>query len=631
MTSNFLSSTWITIAPALGNHLWQSTLFAIAMWLLALLWRKERAQARYWLWMAASLKFLIPFSLLVVLGERLAAPSVVTETKTRFYLVMEQVSVPFTQSAVPHSHVTPTLVTSSGLSLLPSILVAAWLCGLLVVLLVWFLRWRRIYSLMWDGIPLRTGREVEALRRLESVAGTRKPISIRLSHASLEPGVFGILRPVLLWPEGISERLGDEHLEAILAHELWHVRRRDNLAATIHMLVEALFWFHPLVWWLGARLVEERERACDQEVLALGSQRQVYAESILKTCEFCVEAPLACISGVAGADLKQRIVQIMTQGLAEKLSFSRKMLLATIGALAIAAPIVFGLLHAPHVQAQSQTATASSTPFAYEAASIKPSKNMGGLVRIQFSPDALTANGVTPKFLIGFAYNVKDFQLLGLPGWAEWERYNIAFTHNVKDFQLPGLPGWAESERYDIQAKIDDATAQALNKLPIEQRLEQRRLMLQSLLAERFHLKLSHVDKELPTYALVVAKNGPKLTSTTVPATPGGVGQRMFRNSPGELDLTGMPISGLADFLSQRLQRKVVDKTGLQGNYDMTLRWTPDSQQMPPTAGPDDTAPDSSGPSIFTALQEQLGLKLEPQKGPVETLIIDSIQKPTEN
>ena len=95
-------------------------------------------------------------------------------------------------------------------------------------------------------------------------------IDILLSRASLEPGIFGISRPVLVWPEGISEHLEDAHLEAILAHELWHVRRRDNLAAAIHMFVEAMFWFHPLVWWLGARLVEERERACDEEVLESG-------------------------------------------------------------------------------------------------------------------------------------------------------------------------------------------------------------------------------------------------------------------------------------------------------------------------------------------------------------------------
>ena len=116
------------------------------------------------------------------------------------------------------------------------------------------------------------------------------------------------------------ERFAPNQLQAVLAHELCHVRRRDNLTAAVHMIVEALFWFHPLVWWISARLMEERERACDEGVLELGSEPQVYAESILKTCEFCVNLRWpAC--RVTGADLKKRIVRIMTQGLARKLRF----------------------------------------------------------------------------------------------------------------------------------------------------------------------------------------------------------------------------------------------------------------------------------------------------------------------
>ena len=116
----------------------------------------------------------------------------------------------------------------------------------------------------------------------------------------MEPGVFGIARPVLAWPAGISQRLNDAQLEAVLAHEVCHLRRRDNLTAALHMLVEAVFWFNPLVWWVGARLVEERERACDEQVLLLCAEPQAYAESILKVCEFCVQAPLECVAGVTG-------------------------------------------------------------------------------------------------------------------------------------------------------------------------------------------------------------------------------------------------------------------------------------------------------------------------------------------
>src|SRR5256884_8691584 len=119
-------------------------------------------------------------------------------------------------------------------------------------------------------------------------------------------------------------------LKAIITHELCHVRRRDNLAATLHMLVEAVFWFHPLVWWIGARLVDEREHACDEEVLKLGSDPQAYAEGILKVCEFYVESPLLCAAGATGSNLKKRIEAIMTHRTAHQLEGGKKLLLAAI-------------------------------------------------------------------------------------------------------------------------------------------------------------------------------------------------------------------------------------------------------------------------------------------------------------
>ena len=175
----------------------------------------------------------------------------------------------------------------------------------------------------------------------------------------MEPGIFGILRPVLLMPEGILERLTAEQMRAIVAHEMCHVRRRDNLTFTVHMIVEAMFWFHPAVWWIGARLVEERERACDEVVLATGGEAQVYAEGILNVCKFYVESPLACVAGVTGADLKKRIVRIMSQHVVRKLNFSRKLLLTVAGLLVITIPIVFGLVHAAQSWGQSSTDNAA--------------------------------------------------------------------------------------------------------------------------------------------------------------------------------------------------------------------------------------------------------------------------------
>src|SRR5256886_3836753 len=190
-----------------------------------------------------------------------------------------------------------------GVRCLRPLLVVVWSCGGAAVLFFWCLRWRRIHVALSRGQAVKSGREFEALRRREGSAGITRQIDLVVSSFALEPGILGIFRPVLLLPKGISDRLTDAQLHAILVHELCHVRRRDNLAASIHMMVEALFWFHPMVWWIGARMVEERERACDEEVLRLGNAPDDYAEGILNVCKLYLESPLACVSGITGSDL----------------------------------------------------------------------------------------------------------------------------------------------------------------------------------------------------------------------------------------------------------------------------------------------------------------------------------------
>jgi bla regulator protein BlaR1 len=334
---------WSQVWAALANHLWQSTLFAVAAAILTLPLRKNRAQVRYRLYLAASLKFLIPFSPLISLGIHLARLNHSADTQPGFYFVVQTFGQPFQAPG------TRAWIASSMLALL-------WLGGLVTAVTLWCMRWRRVAAAIRGSVRLSGGRELDALRRLERAAGLRRPITFWLSQQSLEPGVFGIVRPSLLWPAGISEHLQDAHLDAILAHEVQHVRRRDNLAAAIHMVVQAVFWFHPLVWWLGGRLVEEREQACDEAVLQLGNSPHIYAESILKTCAFSVSSPLACVSGVTGGDLKNRIVRIMSGTAADKLTPGRKILLIAAAVGTIAAPVIVGLVVGPRAAGQSATA-----------------------------------------------------------------------------------------------------------------------------------------------------------------------------------------------------------------------------------------------------------------------------------
>jgi TonB family protein len=152
-----------------------------------------------------------------------------------------------------------------------------------------------------------------ALRRACARARTTRWIELRRCPSAIEPGVAGLVSPRILWPAGLSDRLSDEQLEAVLAHEVCHVVRRDNLGAAVQMAVEIVFWFHPLVWWIGARMVAERERACDEEVVRMGTNERSYAEGILKVCGFCLRAPAAFRAGIGVSHLTQRIERILTR------------------------------------------------------------------------------------------------------------------------------------------------------------------------------------------------------------------------------------------------------------------------------------------------------------------------------
>jgi bla regulator protein BlaR1 len=299
---------------AVGNHLWQSTLFATVAGFLTITLRMNSAQARHRIWLAASLKFLVPFALLVAMGGKLGSLSMPAARKTIVPAAVTQFRRPFGIVLSTPADVSVDREPGAGHGI-ATLLAGIWLVGFGVVCCRWYVRWRSLKKELRAAHFPTAGREVQALRSFQC------RVRLAISRNSMEPAVFGVFRPVLMLPAGIASKLDDAQLRAILAHELCHVRRRDNLAASLHMIVEAMFWFHPLVWWIGARLVEERERACDEEVLRMGSEPAAYAGGILQVCEYCLESPLASVSGVTGADLKQRIERIARNRLARKLGW----------------------------------------------------------------------------------------------------------------------------------------------------------------------------------------------------------------------------------------------------------------------------------------------------------------------
>ncbi|HEY4361759.1 MAG TPA: TIGR03435 family protein [Bryobacteraceae bacterium] len=213
-------------------------------------------------------------------------------------------------------------------------------------------------------------------------------------------------------------------------------------------------------------------------------------------------------------------------------------------------------------------------------------------------PTATTDGSLSVDFPAGGRLSVRNLNL----------KYLLEMAYSVQDYQISGGPGWIASAGFDIQA----APAPGGPEPPREQVLQ----MLQTLLADRFQLALRRETRQLPLYALTVAKGGPKLK-------PAGTDVGEMKTMLGQLIVSKMSMSNLASILSFDLKRPVRDQTGLSGDFAFILEWTPELR--------DSTADPASRPSLFTAVQEQLGLKLESTQGPLEVLVIDRLEKPSEN
>jgi uncharacterized protein (TIGR03435 family) len=275
--------------------------------------------------------------------------------------------------------------------------------------------------------------------------------------------------------------------------------------------------------------------------------------------------------------------------------------LAAFGIAAMAGFFLPGIVSAPLLYAQSSQSLPDSALPSFEVASIKPdnSKRPG----MKWSPGVAlhtSMTNVTPIALIKRAFGMGDLQ-------------------------ISGDPTWTSTKRYDIEADVDESLFEQLRKLPMDQQLHELQLMEQSLLADRFKLKVTHQRKELPLVRLIVTKNISRLgqpADQPLPATPTD-GIIATAAGDGELKLAGKNATmDLADVLSRILGQVVENDTGLEGNYTFALSWS-----EPMLAGSND----GSGPSLQTALEEKLGLKMESTKGPVNTINIDHIEEPSPN
>jgi uncharacterized protein (TIGR03435 family) len=269
--------------------------------------------------------------------------------------------------------------------------------------------------------------------------------------------------------------------------------------------------------------------------------------------------------------------------------------------VAISAPIL-------HAQQAAPPAAAPANVPTFDVISVKPNHSDFHGISLGYTPDGIHATNIPILFLIKEAFALNDDQLFG-------------------------IPDWVHSEKYDIDAKVAAADVPTMHNLTHDQ----RRQMILQILADRFKLTYHRETRMLPEYSLVIAKGGSKLQEFKPGDDASGqlkhAGQMKMSN--GVISASGVPLEPLARLLSDRVGRPVVDKTGLTGNYDFTLQWADDHHDGP-AHGPDAAAPSSelseiAGPSIFTAVEEQLGLKLQSEKGPVQVLILDHIEAPTQN
>jgi bla regulator protein BlaR1 len=568
---------------ALIGHLWQSTWFAATVWLATLALRRHGARLRYWLWTAASLKFIVPFSWLIGIGAQFGWRTAPVMARPAAAFVTRQVLAPPVLVAAP-----ATLTQQTPL--LPWLLLAVWLAGSAGALFWWWRQWLPLRAALREAAPI-------------TLSGDHvgEDLVVMASPSLFEPGVIGIRRPVLLVPAGLVERLRPEQLNALVAHERCHIRCHDNLFAAMHMVVEAIFWFHPLVWWIAAQQVDERERACDEAVLRAGSEPSDYAEGILTVCRWSLGSPVICVSGITGSDLRTRIEMIMANRVGRRLNATGRMLLVVVAAVLLAGPVGLGLLNA--------AAQSSTRRPAFDVVSIKP------------TPE-ITGPGVDFSALPGGRLHVRNNPVLNL----------ISNAYDLPQYRITGGPDWLRTDRYEIEAKADGAPTRS-----------QMMLMVQTLLEDRFKLRVHRETREGQVYALSVAKGGLKLPpskdggcvdqspGTVLPATETRPNCGNNSLSPRAENLaweaTRINMGGVARALAIVMRRPVLDKTAAAGFFDINVELPP----LQPAVGTSDLSPLDNNVSVFTVLRDQLGLSLESTRGPVEYLVIDAIERPSEN
>jgi uncharacterized protein (TIGR03435 family) len=594
------SQPWVErLGWTLVHFLWQGALIGLVYAAARALARPARPNVRYLLACTALGTMLaapvVTWSLLRVPGAALAA-------------VSTPVSAPVS-GAGPKAYQAPlpTLFIAAGFrvpaqSWTPWV-VAVWLAGTLAFCLRLAGGWAAATRLRSTLVGVPSDEWQQAFDRLKTRLRLSQPVRLLISALAESPMVVGWLHPVVLLPTAALTGLEPAQIEMLLLHELEHIRRGDYLVNILQSIAEALLFYHPAVWWVSGHIRAERELCCDDRAVSLTGDFLTYARA-LAAIERLRVAPVAVAAN--GGSLVHRIARLLGQPRPAQRAYSAP------GAAAVVLLVTAGLAIFAQSAARPQ----------FEVASIKPSQEMS-FMAIRALPGGRLNVNAPLRLMIQNAYRLQSFQIMD-------------------------GPGWIDSERYTIEAKAADDPDRS-----------QMMDMLRSLLEDRFQLKAHRETRQLPVYNVIAAKGGIKHPPSSGPCIefpmngppPPPAGRGAQAPVPcGHLMITGLgggvaqmlgdavPMTELTRILAVVLGRTAIDDTGYTGTINVKVRFTVDTTTAglpfsPAPMQPAGAAPpaEPGAPSIFTALQQELGLKLESAKGPVEVLIIDHVEKPSAN
>jgi uncharacterized protein (TIGR03435 family) len=502
-----------------------------------------------------------------------------------------------------------------------AVLFAVWIAGTAFFLLRMIFGLQQVRALRQFGLPWRDGQSI--VNKLALDAGIRRRVEVLLHESLAVPVTCGFVRPAIVLPPA-TQAWEAEDLNRAIVHELEHVRRFDWTSHCLARIGCAVYWFHPLVWVAWRQFALEAERSCDDAVLAR-SEATAYADQLVGLARRLSAAQKSPALAMANrSDLSARVGSVLDGRRAR--GRASPLLAAVACAVAVAIVLTLSPLRMVAAQQLSTKGAAQSVPK-WEAVSIKRCTNPPTAALqdrgagVSQSPNRQTWNCLTVSALINMAYSIN-----AAGGESVALRYPVPIER---------LPSWADSERYTVEAKAEGSPGIGIMRGP----------MLQALLEDRFALKIRRETREGRVYLMTVARSGPKLPAFQGGCTPmdllhvsASTGMSAIQNPclvsgltrPKDanitLDIPGMDLDSFATAImrSAPFDGPVLNKTGLTGYFHLHLEFLSTDPRITP---PDDPP----FPSIFTAMEHQLGLKLEAGKGPREFLVVDRLEKPSEN